>query len=264
MYLCNDLCTTFRNLAFSTWNIIQRAKSVSANLGEETITDINLLNLKLNHPKEIITAFNKKAEAKNGADWEWWLTGKSRKWLGIRFQAKIINYVNDKYDSLHYQINTKSTPRPYQSDVLIKSALCSRAIPLYCLYSYWDNPSYKVLWKCGSFPMRIDSFGCSLVNAHEIVKMRKNNHLNDLLPHMIPWHCIICCKAYGGNDLPERAANTIREQLKISNCELLNEPPKYVKYLFENRKELFQNGLESIKDDNLRGIIIIDDNNSQD
>jgi hypothetical protein len=250
------LCDTFRKLAFDTWFKIQQSKSVLLHIGEETITDNNLLDLKIKHPKEIITrTFTKPQESKNGADWEWWLTGPSNKWFGIRIQAKIINFTNDKYEHLHYKIN-KTT---YQSDRLIQSASENKAIPLYCLYSYWDNPTYNISWRCGSFHRVIDSFGCSLVSAYDIVKMRNKNKLNDILPYMIPWHCIICCKGYGGYDLPERALNTIRNLLNgqnLQNIELLNDPPEYVNHLLSNQ-------LEAIKDKNIRTITIIKEENTQ-
>jgi Holliday junction resolvase len=55
-------------------------------MGEETITELLLLELKRRHENEIkIVPFNRRQEARNGADWAWSFEGKQ--WLGMRVQA---------------------------------------------------------------------------------------------------------------------------------------------------------------------------------
>ncbi len=265
------LCDTFRKLSFETWYKLYSAKTVDMQLGEETITDINLLELKLKHGNEIITkTFTKPKESNTGADWEWWLTGKSKKWLGIRIQAKILNHKTNKYEHLHYYKNNKQKTKKYQSDRLVKSSMSDsiKRIPLYCLYSYWDNLNYNVKWKCGSYPEVIDSYGCSFISAYDVVKLRQGNkcNLSDVLDYMIPWHCIICCKGFGGDDLPSRALNTIMELTKISSIvenpknkpkfKLYDEPPEYVKLLLSN-------DLTELTDEHLRTITIINENSNE-
>lgn len=183
---------------------------------EETLTDINLLALKLKHPYEVVTqTVPKKQEAVNGADWEWWLTGPSGKWLGFRLQAKIIKLRSSLYEHLHYK--PKKSPF-FQSDLLIRSALNNRpqAIPLYCLYSFWNDPAISSSWPCGSFTKDVRGFGCSLASAFGVRSLRlkkKANDIGSLLPFMKPWHCLVCCDAFGGNDLPNRAWSYWKNQI---------------------------------------------------
>ena len=72
---------------------------------EETFTDLNILELKCRHPTEIYSeVFTKRREGVNGADWEWWLTNKSRSlWLGLRVQAKVLHLANNTFEHLHYR-----------------------------------------------------------------------------------------------------------------------------------------------------------------
>lgn len=128
------LCKTFKDLSQDTWKKIEQSKSVSFQLKEETITDQNLLHLKIKNPNEIhIHIFNKIAKGTNGADWEWWLND-GTDWLGFRVQAKIINNISDRFEHLHYQ---KKSSAP-QSEILVTQASPKGEVPqvpIYCLTS---------------------------------------------------------------------------------------------------------------------------------
>ena len=64
------LCDTFKKRSSITWNLLSKARRIESQLLEETLTDINLLEVKLKHPREIITtAITKPKEAVTGADW---------------------------------------------------------------------------------------------------------------------------------------------------------------------------------------------------
>jgi hypothetical protein len=65
------LCHTFRRQAIWTWDSLRQAKQVSCQIGEESLTDFNLLRIRLRHPNEVFTqSFTKPAESRTGADWE--------------------------------------------------------------------------------------------------------------------------------------------------------------------------------------------------
>lgn len=210
------LCDTFRDQSERTWAMLSDAATVAFQPLEETLTDINLLALKVKHPYEVITqTIPKHQEAVTGADWEWWLTGNSGKWLGFRLQAKVIKLRSSTYEHLHYR--GKKSPL-YQSDLLIRSAISHpiRTIPLYCLYTFWSDPAIAFSWPCGSFPDDERSFGCSLASAFAVRRLRlrrKTNDLKSLLPTMNPWHCLVCCEGFGGNDLPNRAWSYWRNKI---------------------------------------------------
>lgn len=115
-----DLCVAFQNQAQSTWCLLQTAakqRIVSANvrkgkiaykrvplsIGEETITDLHLLNFAaLNDPGIEIVSFTKPAEKRTGADWQWWF-GSSGRWIGVRVQAKVISLPSRRFKQLNHR-----------------------------------------------------------------------------------------------------------------------------------------------------------------
>ena len=202
------LCDTFRDRAEWTWDVPNRAFNVKSQLLEETLTDLNVLELRFNHPKDVITkTFTKPQEASTGADWEWWLTGPSNQWLGFRIQAKVIELRSSTYKHLHYKGKHSTS---FQSDMLIQSALSNSPalVPLYCLYSFWDPQAVQSRWPCGTFSSNVKSYGCSLMSAFQVRKLRQSSYQNDinsLVSYMKPWQCLVCCQGYGAGDLPNRA-----------------------------------------------------------
>ena len=65
-----------------TWNKLREARALDFQVGEESITDFVVLNIKKWGVGKIsIDTFTRHAESLNGADWEWWFTGPSGKWF---------------------------------------------------------------------------------------------------------------------------------------------------------------------------------------
>lgn len=226
------ICDTFRTLAFSSWDLLRVSKTANVQIGEETLTDLNVLQLRLNHPTEVVTdPLTKPEEGVEGADWEWWFTGSSGRWLGFRVQAKVIELKSDRYKELHYQ--QKKTGL-YQSDTLIRRAINARPkmIPIYCLYSNWSAKGYgsaggyNPRWSCGSYAPAHESYGCSIMSAFAVRHMRKRRKTRDLrklLPYMEPWHCLACCSGYSNQDLPHRVWTYWREVLLEGEQRLLQD-----------------------------------------
>ncbi len=274
------LCDTFRSRAFLTWDMLARGRSVDCQIGEETLTDINILELKIRHSSEIYSCtFSKTEEGSNGADWEWWFTGSSGKWIGFRVQAKVIDIQKNSFNHLHYK---QYKSQLYQSDILIKDALqkASPLIPLYCLYSNWNNLPQFPLKYANSYPID-ESYGCSILSAFAVrylrSKKKKLTHFQTLLRYMNPWHCLVCCHEYKALDLPHRVFaywrnsimkiealileeidDNIIEQLDnelndyrpiYHKINLLDQPPEYVNLILTNQ-------LVDQPDPNLRTITI--------
>jgi len=225
---------------------LRQARTASCQLGEESLTDFNLLRIRTRHPHEVFTrTFTKPQEAKTGADWEWWFTGPSRKWLGFRIQAKVIDLRTDTFNHLHYK--TKTKPGAYQSDVLVNNARAAHPprIPVYCLYMNVNNwqSLRRAAGACGSYPMTARSFGCMLVDARRIQKLRLAplvTGVHGIMPFATPWHCLVCCSAYATGDLPARARAfwAHRQQVEPATAEdelpeLTDTPPSYVNALMQ-------------------------------
>lgn len=278
-----SICDTFRSRAFWTWDTLGLARHANCQLGEETLTDMNLLELRIRHPLEVLVkTFTKNQEGNNGADWEWWLTGTSGKWLGFRIQAKVLDLQTEKFEHLHYKAKK---PVNYQCEILIKSALAgsTKLIPIYCLYI---NSSTLLLqrnhWPCNSFPPAAESFGCSLLSPFVVRALRTpsiRNSLSDVMPSLLPWHCLVCCTGFGGDDLPSKAwhywQNAIRmtEDTVLSvkqtdnrtsapywraykEVALLEEPPLYVKSIASDKPT-------EPPDGKLRGVMVLKEKNDR-
>lgn len=236
------LCETFRWLAFATWELLRQARSVDHQVLEETITDLLCLELKSRNPSEVFTKnFNRSQEGRTGADWEWWFTslpGMSS-WLGIRVQAKVVNFQSRSFPHLHY----KNRQGEYQSNVLTADARANSCIPLYCLYSHLPDVSNTPL-SCGSFGPAVESFGCALLPMTDVFRLRAEQEQCDdqvVISLAAPWHCLVCCEGYAQGELPKRVwayleARGFVGAMGMDDWEVYgprSEPPSYVRALIE-------------------------------
>jgi Family of unknown function (DUF6615) len=187
-----SLCESFRNEAGFVWNRMKKARTVGMRLGEETLTEIALLNIALAHPptKVAIRLATKKDEAGHGGDWEWWFSHKG-KGVGFRVQAKRL-FPSGKYEGL---FKKKKGAKPYdQLDTLVDAAKNAKPplIPLYCFYNFpvGKSPFSARKNPCGNF--RGPSFwGCSIAFPDD-VKARQSDELAKLVRIMRPWHALVC------------------------------------------------------------------------
>ncbi len=129
------ICQSFQRASYCAWHLLESAASAGVQLGEETETDLLILHLK--HSLQglgVINGFNKRAESRNGADWEIWLVSAGNKSLGLRVQSKILSQKSGRYEHLHYIQRSSNTP---QVTRLEAASLAVGAVPIYCLYTYW-------------------------------------------------------------------------------------------------------------------------------
>lgn len=180
-----SLCADFIARAAQTWNLIKYGKLTKIRISEETITEINLLELQIRHPQEIITVtISKPREAKIGADWEWWL-GSRGYWLPLRVQAKKLDPVNLEYPYLDHKSRYGSQIR-----LLIDHSLKNNPpmIPIYIFYNYWDYKRFDPPWQCPSYPKLIEMLGCGLAEAISVKSIidQGSTQLNDIANIMFP------------------------------------------------------------------------------
>lgn len=192
-------------ISADVWKSIQQKKSLGLTPSEESITDERVIVPLHDIPSKYLTTklYNKRQEGLNGADWEWVFLSKERdKCFSIRVQAKVLNPNDLVYHELHYK---KKNGR-YQSDVLIEEAKKSNALPLYCLYNYFENIEKDDLWTCHCNYSAYDYYGCTLIDAAKVRAFRADNRksLDDLKSYMLPMHCAITCKMDNSLSLPER------------------------------------------------------------
>lgn len=188
MSLCDDFILQSRR----TWGLLRKADKVNLSLGEETITDINLIALQSRHPFEITTVkCNKYIEGRLGIDWEWLLLSRG-KILALRIQAKKLDHFKLNYPYLGSMHNGKK-----QIDLLINSSFSAvhNPIPLYVFYNYWKRGTFNPTWTCRTYRKSQTMLGCSIAYAPAIRKLLNagSNKLVDIAKIMYPWSCLVCC-----------------------------------------------------------------------
>lgn len=169
---------TSQNLDFA------HQKGVNVSYGEETITETNLLELRRRHPGVItLRTFGKKAESKNGADWEWHIIGRARR-FGMRVQAKRLQQ-NNVLKIPHAVKSSKAE----QIDLLIADAKANGLMPVYCFYA---SEKQRTKWKAsaGSVATSPFEFGCLLASAHR-VRRKMPKSLGDIESDCVPWHYLV-------------------------------------------------------------------------
>ena len=198
---------------------------------EETLTDINLLHLKLWHPEIQTVAFNKWDEGSNGADWEWWFSDGPKRWLGFRVQAKILNIKKDNFEHLYYQKDLSSVSQCEKLIVKASADIKTPCIPIYALYLHHDIYPDQTNIKTN---LAKEFYGCSLVSAYKVRASKnasKAKSLNAWQGDIIPWHLLVCPGE--GSNLLEHIYDFARSNFNISSqldfeSYIVSEPPSYI------------------------------------
>jgi hypothetical protein len=115
-----------------TYWILAHVEAFEMTVGEETLTDMNLLYLRSStDPAQLrISQVNKKTEKKSGADWEWWFSAGPGKWVGLAVQAKKLDYKKHRYQNVKLD----------QCVALIQTAE-ERRPPLTPIYVFYSAPA---------------------------------------------------------------------------------------------------------------------------
>ena len=214
----DELCQLFQKQARRTWRLLARARRIDYQIQEETITDLNVMQLReLRSPAFVVHGFNKRREARTGADWEWWFGGRGKPWLGFRVQAKVLRLDDDTFPHLHY--HGKSGP---QCDLLIKDATKNhpKRIPLYCLYLHAERSSSR---RIADRPIQLT--GCSVISAFEVKRLSRQNEirLDALLGMSSPWHRLVCDTSSDAAELAYRVWHSSRTLLEPSRLPVFDD-----------------------------------------
>lgn len=214
----DPLCQDFLDLAKRTWNDLGYAAQAGHSLAEESITDYLLLDLKRRAPTRVsVRKFSRREEGRTtGADWEWWFVQGSRG-FGMRVQAKRLNTVSQRYDTLDHVVRRT---RQRQVNLLIRDAQAASP-PLYPLYFFYNHvpamslgpPTFLTLHPaCSLLPQ---AMGCSIADAYRIRSLLsskiKRTDFNTVAALSLPWSCLVCClqSAAGTREFPDRVRRIV-------------------------------------------------------
>ena len=185
-----DICAAFHAIETSVWDLLQVGRREQHQLGEETITDLISLALKTSQKQSVrMINYTKPQEGRNGADWLWiFYDPSTRQAIGIRIQAKIINFKSNRYPHLHY---TKNGIK--QIDKLERLAIRDHVTPLYVFYSHWPRPTKLVKYPTTIKRYRSKrQFGCAIATLPSIRSLKNRDAMKDVGPHLHPWHVLVC------------------------------------------------------------------------
>ena len=197
----NKLVDDLREIAIRTWNLMANGNSSGLSINEETITEINLLELKLRHPNSVfIKQVSKREEGKIGADWLWAFVGKDNKVFGMCVQAKRL-FTSLLYSSI---IENKADPGEQVNKLIHKASNLTgftgkKLYPLYINYNTWDENKYKkadlVDNNCCEYNGHYERLGCAFVDAYYANVLIEGSRisLDDYLNFSHPWSCLIAC-----------------------------------------------------------------------
>lgn len=221
-----NLCHLMQKQANWVWYQLRQSRIAGYQLGETSVTDFFVKNLlRENIPSLQVTAFTARQESVTGADFEFWFTGSSGRWCGLRFQAKILNFGGDNYPHLHYKNQLKD---------LVADAKKYSAVPLYLLYSNWEpSRTYLRTRRCCR-KLRIGQHGVTLLDVVVVGKLKKTSKarsLVDVAPKALPLQCLFCCtRGPSKADLPGR----IISKVKPLKSAIQGTEPEGVKFALSN------------------------------
>ena len=146
---------------------------------EETITDVNLLEISACHDDFVMTQkYTRREEgAKSGADWLWCI-GEPGSWISMLVQAKIINPKTQNCPRLDYRSGE-------QRRMLVKFAKSNKLLPLYCIYSHVPDgisPLSKALTSLSSLDSK--EWSCTLISPRYVRNFLKKEKRNK-------WICFV-------------------------------------------------------------------------
>ena len=145
-------------VAQRTWSILGRAKALRARFGEESLTDLLVLDM-LPHQRARgfwLSPTTKQEEASCGADLLVAVRHRTGRWSRFVLQAKKL-YPGDDYRMLNGGQKCFE-----QLDKLERCARQLRALPLYLLYNHTNSAQASQHWRCTQ-PFAAEQLGCTLV-----------------------------------------------------------------------------------------------------
>ena len=206
------LVSILESLAADTWERLRDSRVLEINFGEETITDLLLMDLKRKHPPtSTIIQTPKTKEKDKGTDWEWWIGSDRTSWLRFAVQAKKLHIDSQRYTGLSHKVGES-----LQIDLLEKYAKANDAIPLYCFYNYTQPAAAAKAWHCCQPSVDEPQLACTITTS-KIVRAAIGSHGTKNFswihshPETLPWRCLAGCtrfrRAYvpdAGPDMPDQ------------------------------------------------------------
>lgn len=196
--------TVAEQIAQNTWARLGLSRHFKVRLGEETLTDLLVLDLVSRSPNHNIMPFptSKIKEATQGTDLVVCVHRGGARADIYAIQAKKL-YPSGRYGSLNSRSGNTSQ---LQIDTLEKYAMKINAVPLYLLYNHVDSTvACKKCWHCCG-PIDIKQFGCTLVPSWRVrravflrrrtfdyIHSGRDDWTKQIDRSALPWRCAFDC-----------------------------------------------------------------------
>lgn len=208
-----------------TWSRLGHANQLQAPLGEETLTDLLVLDM-LPHRRAKgfwLSTTTKPAEHRCGADLLVAVRHQTGRWSRLALQAKKLNPDDNRYPAFAYVSRSKE-----QLKKLERFARQLHALPLYLLYNHSHTARCSKHWHCLE-ACDVGQLGCTLVPSWHILRMlsrRAPPYRNFDRAHKVrqslPWRCVFDCR-FAEKHLIQMAFRT-----RHGNRDILRAgPPQY-------------------------------------
>lgn len=138
--------SVFSDISEYVWDLLNEGKKLGISIGEETISDLILLEIaRRNYDYLTIKKTSKNEESRKGIDWEWWIGNTSTGWIRYAVQAKKMDCNQYSYKKLKHIIGKNGV---LQHEVLQDYAKNTLATALYAFFNYPKEPNLKEYWHC--------------------------------------------------------------------------------------------------------------------
>jgi hypothetical protein len=190
----------FFNLARTSW--VRRASAKRNNLpfGEESITETVLMDLADRFPgKVFILPFNKRKEARYGADWAWAFESvDGSNVLPMLVQAKALDFFDHEYPEIRRKVGRTKTR---QIDQLIATATAWEWPAIYAFYNHLNDET-RLPQNCGTLQLANlgtmpATWGISIADAYSVRDRLDDQTFDTHKQISIPLHCLLCSHGKG-------------------------------------------------------------------
>ena len=183
-------------IARDTWGRLKQSRKLRTRLGEETLTDLLVLDfVRLMDCRARLFQSTKIQESKRGTDLEIRIHAGGNRAVAFALQAKKLNR-DERYIGFKATVNSRKS---LQLQILEDYAESVRAVPLYLLYNYVCRDELGRYWNCNGCPDgEVEQLGCTVVPTRIIqsagCKRGRSNfdwiHKSNLA---LPWRCLFNC-----------------------------------------------------------------------
>lgn len=187
--------SVFSDISEYVWSTLSEGKRYDVSLGEETISDLILLEIaKRNYHYLSIRKTSKDKESKEGTDWEFWIGSIRMGWVRYAVQAKKMDYNQYSYKSLKHKVGDDGR---LQHELLREYAQATRSIALYAFYNIPKDRMIDKYWNCKK-TLSIKKMGVTIANLEVVVRaINKKRGKNFPTIHTFnttyPLYCLLEC-----------------------------------------------------------------------